>query len=428
MKTVENVSLVPTSALGALALYAIIFAPIFLPNEISVPFIVLVGLLIWIKDYRTVELAYFRLVWPLFGVWAVGTVAVLISIFFVESPQMWRDTMRDIGFSLTPISLIVIGYSLADNRGMWPLILKVFVVCGFVLAAMHTVAFVADPELLSADYLDARSIEGGAGNLVVLLALVFVVFQSRFDVGSLCPRYLPRFIVLPVLLASFALSHSRTVSIVVVIMALLLWGVGTRANLRTLFVVVGLAVGLAFFVSVAPADETGTFLSKLAHSFTEIETYDYSDYAEMSAHWRGYEMNALLAEFASGNVLQQIFGRGFGAVVDLGFYMELSGVEFRYLPIFHNGYGYILLKTGVLGLVLYLYFYIGVIRYAMRYSNSSARELTFSARLLLGCVWSLVVMMLVVGGMAQIAGPAFVLLLGYLVRRISRLQSEPGRL
>jgi hypothetical protein len=423
VKPVATLALVRASSVGALTLCAIIFAPHFLPNEISVPLIVTIGLLIWIKDYRLVEFAYFKLVWPLFGIFVIGIVAVLVSLLFVESPQVWRDIMRDIGFSLTPISLIVIGYWLADDRGMWPLILKVLVTCGFAFAAMHIAAFVADPTLLTADVLDVRSIEGGAGNLVVLLALIFLLFQDRFEVGSLCPKYLPRTIVLPMLLASLVLSYSRTVSTVGVIMVLSLWGVGTRANLRTLFAAIGLVVGVTVFLSLAPADETGTFLSKLAHSFTEIEAYDYADYAEMSAHWRGYETNALLAEFASGNVLQQVFGRGFGAVVDLGFYMELSGVEFRYLPIFHNGYGYILLKTGALGLGLYLYFYFNVIRYAMRHSIAAEREIKYSARLLFGCVWSLVLMMLVVGGMAQIAAPAFVLLLGYLERRISQLQS-----
>ena len=113
--------------------------------------------------------------------------------------------------------------------------------------------------------------------------------------------------------------------------------------------------------------------------------------------------------------------------MDLGFVLPLGGkgeVSFRYIPITHNGYVYILIKAGLLGLACYAYFYISVISYAVRYSHSMNSELRFFARLLLGCILSLIAVMYVVGGMAQMHSSELVLLLGFLMRRIGQFLPE----
>jgi hypothetical protein len=399
---------------GVLVLCAVLFAQNFLPTDLSSPFIVLLGLSI--MAFGKIQRSYLKLVWPLLGVLFVGFIGVY--------DHEMRHILRDIAFALTPITLIAIGYWIAGKRAMWPLILKVMVNFGFILAAIHLSTFLLNPGLLSLDLEEVRKAAGvGAGSLATL-SLVIGLFQYRLGIGNMFPNYLPRLIALPVLLLSFVLSYSRTEFVVMVVLTLALLGLVTRVNLRTILVAVVLVVSLFAMVVTTPEGEVGTFRSKLIRSATEVAVSNYETRKDINDNWRGFETYQVLASFSNGNIQQQILGQGFGALVDLGFYIGLGETDLRYIPIFHNGYAYVLIKTGLLGLAFYVFFYVSVIRYALRYNDSLNLEQRFLARLLFGCALSLILIMYVVGGMAQAAQPAFVLLLGYLVRRIEQLRTE----
>ncbi|MBU3917320.1 O-antigen ligase family protein [bacterium] len=386
-------------------------------TEFSSPLIVLLGLLI--MAFGRIQRSNFKLVWPLLGVLAVG----LMGVFDHESLHI----LRDISFALTPISLIFIGGWIAGSRGMWPLILKIMVFLGFVFALIHLSVFVQDPELLSYKAVDVRNIAGSTGDIVVL-AFLLGLFHKRFGINDLLPKRIPRIIIMPILLASFVLSYSRTEFAVAIILSLALWGLVSKINSRMIFAVAILVACFFTIASTIPKDNTDTFRGKLVRSISEITISDYQGMSDIHHNWRGYETYRALASFSSGNVVQQIFGQGFGAVTDLGLYMNLGGEDFRYIPIFHNGYAYILVKTGLLGLACYAFFYINVIRITLCNTNSLITEQKFLARLLLGCVLSLIFTMSVVGGMAQMHNSEFVLLLGYLVRQIGQSQADENRI
>lgn len=420
MKVLENSRRVSTTAC-VLVLCAVIFAQNYLPAELSSPFIVLLGLLM--MAFGKIQRSYLKLVWPLVGVLIIG----LIGVFGHESNHI----LRDIAFALTPIALIFLGYWMAGNRGTWPLILKVMVIFGFVLAAIHLTTFVLNPALLSAESMEIRTKVGAGSGGLVVLSFILGLFQKHFGINGLFSRLLPRFIVMPVLLASFALSYSRTELIVAIILSLSLLGWVSRVNSRLVLAIAVIVGGFVALVVVTPANEEGTFRSKIVRSATEVKVSDYRDMSDINNNWRGFEAYKAVATFLSGDAQQQVLGQGFGAMVDLGFYMPLGGegdVEFRYIPLLHNGYVYILTKAGLLGLVCYAFFYISVIRYAVRYSHAINSEQKLLARLLLGCVLSLILVMYVVGGMAEMHSSELVLLLGYLVSRIGQSQTEKSRI
>lgn len=417
MKIFENPFRVSKKDLAVFMLCAIIFAQNFLPADLSSPSIVLLGLSIMI--FGKIQRSYLRLVWPLLGVLVIG----LIGYSNHES----RHIFRDIAYALTPIALIFMGYWIAGNRAMWPLILKIMVIFGFVLALIHLSAFVQNPELLNAESMEIRKAAGTIGDLIVL-AFIFGLFQQRFGIKDLFPKLLPRLIVMPILLASIVLSFSRTELMVAIILSLSMLGWVTQVNSRMVLAIAVITMGFIALAVVTPADEVGTFRSKVVSSFAEVAISNYVDAADINTNWRGFEAYRAVATYLSGNAPELVMGQGFGALVDLGIYTQLGGdEEFRYIPITHNGYVYILIKTGVLGLLCYASFYVNLIRYALRYSHTMNSEQRHLARLLLGCVLSLVAIMYVVGGMAEIHDSELVLLLGYLARRIGQYQSENSR-
>ena len=396
-------------------LCTVMVAQNFLSSELFPPLAVFAGVLVLVFSFGKIKHSYLKLVWPLLGVFLIG----IVGAFNHAS----RDILRDVAFALVPLALIFMGYWFGSDERMWPFILRIMVLCGFVLAVIHLSTFVINPELLNADLEEVRQTAGGG--VLVTFAMVLGLFQSRLGVGRLSPKYLPRFIFIPVLFTSFVLSYSRTDLVVAIMFSLALWGTLSRISLRSVLIVVVFAVGFVALIVMVPEDETGTLRSKLARSATEVAVSNYEDMADINANWRGFETYRALVSFSSGSVAQQIFGQGFGALVDLGFVMDfgkVDGVQLQYIPILHNGYAYILIKTGLLGLACYVFFYASLIRYAVRYSDSLNGEQRLLSRLLLGCVLSLIMIMYVVGGMAETAGPALVLLLGYLVRRIELLR------
>jgi hypothetical protein len=404
---------------GLIVLCMVILAQNFLPPDLCLPFIILLGLLISLMCAGGIKLNYLKLVWPLSGVFFFG----IMGAFDHAS----RDILRDVAYALTPLSLIFIGYWMADNGEKWQLILKVMVFWGIVLAGIHLFTFVQDPDLLTAKANEVRSEAGSIGDLTAL-ALVLCFFQKRLGINNLLPRLFPRFIALPVLLASFVLSYSRTEFAVVLVLSLALWGVLSKVNSR--FVVSGVVLVVAFYALLltTPKYESGTFRSKLARTFTEVNAYNYKDLQDINDNWRGYEAHKAFKTYSSGNAVQLMIGQGFGALVDLDLVIALGKTDYRYIPILHNGYAYILVKTGLFGLACYLFFYFSVIKTAVLHANSPISEPRFLARLLLGCVLSLAVTMFVVGGMAERHSSEFVLLLGYLVRRLWLFQAENSSL
>ncbi|HUQ65724.1 MAG TPA: hypothetical protein VM101_06205, partial [Flavitalea sp.] len=82
----------------------------------------------------------------------------------------------------------------------------------------------------------------------------------------------------------------------------------------------------------------------------------HASLAQIQDNWRGYEAYQGMMKFDEGNALQHMFGFGFGARVDLGLIMKLGGKYYENAPILHNEYVMLLVKTGVIGLLLYLLF------------------------------------------------------------------------
>jgi O-antigen ligase len=267
---------------------------------------------------------------------------------------------------------------------------------------------------------DVRKKVSNPGGNLIILAFVLGLLQNRINLGNLFPKFLPRFIAIPLLFLSFFLSFSRTGLISLILLVFSILGFVGRINLRAIFSI-GLLIFGIIFILTTPEDEVGTFRSKIARSGKEIAVSDYENMNDINRNWRGFETYRALDTFMSGNLSQKILGQGFGALVDLGFTMTLGEVEYSKIPILHNGYAYILVKTGLIGILCYVFFYYILIKHSFKFKNSIDQEHIFLSRLLLGITLSLIFSMIVVGGMAEIHDSEFVLLAGYILRRIEQV-------
>lgn len=390
-------------------LYAVVLSFNLLPIQISSITFICLALISLIFGNNSGSKSYLKIVWPLIGIFVIG-IAGLYG-------HAELDIARDIVYALSPIALIYLGHWLAGRGIGVKELMKPIMFLGILLALIHLSKFALNPELIGADLIMVSSESYVSGDLVVL-ALVLGLFQKRLGLGNLFPRFLPRYVSLIFLFLSFVLSYSRTELVVFIALSFALLGYLHRVNPRFILIVATLSTTFFIITTMGVDDRSTTFVSKLLRSLAEVKVSDYQDIEDISYNWRGFETYRVIVTYMSGSELQKIVGQGFGSLVSLGFTMNLAGSDYDYIAVVHNGYGYVLLKTGLIGILLYLMFYLKIVRIAVRHSNSNNPLKKYLALLLLGIVLCLIITMYVVGGLAEVHSAEFALLIGYLTRRL----------
>ena len=405
-----------------IVLCTVILTQNYIHIEFEAPLIVLTAFTIMFMG--KIQQNYIKLVWPLI-------VLTNLGLFGIYGHEV-RDILRDIAFSLMPIALIYLGHWIGRDKAMWPLLLKVIVYISLILAAIHLFGYIQHPELLSDNVDDIRKEFGTTGDLI-LLSLIIGLFQKKFGIHNIFPKLLPRAFYIVTLLTSYILSFSRTEFLAGLIFLLAMLGLLSKINRRFFLAIAICITSYATLVFITPANEVDTFRSKILRSVEEITISNYTDMSDITQHWRGYETQQAIETYLSGNSLQLIFGQGFGALIDLNVNMALGSSRdienmdanlYSYVPITHNGYAYLLVKTGVCGLVCYILFFIKIIKPSIKYSYSNNKVQSFIARLLLGTIFSLIATMYVVGGMAQGHNIEYILLIGYLIKCIEKFKTQ----
>lgn len=355
-----------------------------------------------------------RLAWPLGAVFVLGLLHA--------NQNLPRDVFRDMLFAFNPLALLFIGYFLSSRGANNGRMVDVIVCAGLITAALHLSEFVFNPGLLLEGAQDIRN-QAGSGDSIVGVALVLLWNGKRLTYfspwGSNPGRFYPALLLL---LMSLILGFSRTHFVTVIVLMLAFSGYIGRLKwrhiLRLLFVLG--AIGALIFMFGQDVQTNEGFLAKIARSFTEIAIADYTSAEDINNNWRGFEAFQAFSGFLNAGTFEQFVGRGFGALIDLGFYMNLGGVELRYIPWLHNGYAYILTKFGMLGILLYGYFYFSLIRTGMKYGQHNDAVVRFFSRTLTGTIVSLVAITLVIGGIPAGAAGILVMLVGYSVGTLRR--------
>ena len=188
--------------------------------------------------------------------------------------------------------------------------------------------------------------------LASLAALPILLDRVRANGAAFLWRDLAALLLL---LAAAAISNSRITLIASIIMLLSWAGLFATAK-RT--VVGGLAVTAvgALLWQFLPEYTGGDLnaLTKLRRSLDEMLPVDVYDSRTMLLNWRGFEAYNAQLMFDQGSLIKKFLGFGLGAEVNLGQVVQMSyEMAYQYLPTIHNGFYFVLIKFGVVGVVIY---------------------------------------------------------------------------
>lgn len=314
---------------------------------------------------------------------AFNTINILSSILVIGfiiglfKPFTLFDKIRDLVHFIKPITVILSGYLLVRKIKNSTFVLKTIVFLALLIAIYHLISlFFIDFNLGT---IEEIRLKAGAGNFIELLALIILITMNKeFKIINNIP--IKKLSLILISTSSF-LYFSRTMLLGFVLLLMTIYGF-TKLSRKMIeystliLILIGGFYAYLFSIKIEP-DKPGinNFIFKIKNAPAEIfltpEGYNPRNHKNIFKHWRGYEASMALNKM-NENKISYLTGSGFGSLIDLKFSAPLGGKNgLRYIPHLHNGYAYILFKTGVFGLLLYLVLLLNLYKqlYVVNFSN-----------------------------------------------------------
>lgn len=303
------------------------------------------------------------------------------------------DFFKDLWYFTLSIVYLSFGYLAFERIGQWQRLMQPMLVAGGGIAAFSLVnAALHRDSLASASSVDAYREVTGTGTFIPMLPLILVLLLRR---ARLPARGLERWKTMRVFFyvtstGAILITFSRTH--ILMLAAGALCTLQPRAAVRKvlqgggvgLLVLFAALVAGGYYAANARSGPLSMFMNKVVNSSSEVKVRAYETFADINNHWRGFEAYRAEKTYDAYSGTDKVFGGGGGAMVDLGIAMQLSSARaFKYIPITHNGYMYLLVKTGVCGLCLFALFVVQLLATAWKALRLRTREATFAGLALL---------------------------------------------
>ncbi len=287
-------------------------------------------------------------------------IGVVSAIF--NSPVAY-DFLKDLLYFSKPIILILLGYFIAKRINNWKVLFKTLIYLGVTYAGYHILHVLFFTDLTNTTVSQIRGING-LSNIIEAFAIAFITLSYKYPSFNVISKNSTKRLFLILLITSFILYFSRTmlVGLVILILGVLNYIKLNRKGLKYGFIIFLTIGSLYTYLYNTNIDRKGdaieSFLYKLKIAPEEIFSpkLDIKNKASLWDHWRAYEAYSAFVGL-NESPYSYPFGKGFGALIDLKFVAPLGGEKgMRYIPILHNGYVFILYKTGIIGFLLYVTF------------------------------------------------------------------------
>lgn len=287
--------------------------------------------------------------WPILLMLAIALFMTMVDVADQFDP---RAIVRIFFYYIRIPVFLMLGfatrkYVLRSSTLLWMLLLL-----GMYSAGMTVYTYLTTSGLSGLDRTTLRQIVGGGDPVAVFVPLVGRILWSKRPVGWQKALIL---VAVAMSLGSIIATDSRT-GLVIVAISFMLSLPRVRPLQWVRFAAVAILVG-AFIVTtpVMPPilDILGIDPSMLG-GFNEVIARPRYDIGVINQEWRGHETYmAFLAAEADG-VVPLILGHGLSITAALGISIELApGQFFSAIDIFHNGYSFIVLHSGLVGVLLY---------------------------------------------------------------------------
>ena len=341
----------------------------------------------------------------------LANILFLLAVIFIvgafgifKLDNTFQVYIKDIVYYSRPIIVILASFFLIRIIKDKEFLFTSIITLGFIYSIIHIFKIVINVNNI-ASIVDIR-VFGGRYNHVELIALIFIITLKDIKIRNYFTKLTFKFLVF-LLIVSFLLYFSRVMFVVLVLFFMAYKGYFklTKKGIKKIFFGTILLVIFMAIINHFKVDSNsqgiGGFVFKIQNTYDEIfESLDIEniklDKRQLWKHWRGYEAQSAIEELNSEGLSSWVFGEGFGSTVDLGVEVDLANEKVRYIPILHNGFVYVLFKTGIFGLIVYLIYVLYL--YSFYKANSRTKTEFDINRLIVGCAFYIILSSLVVTG------------------------------
>jgi hypothetical protein len=338
--------------------------------KFNVLFQLLLLLLFILFEKPKITLSFFKITAPIYIVFFLGFIGFLV---FNNSIT---QALKDVFHFIKPLQGLLIGFLFFRIINDKEKFYKTIIITGVLSAIIHLFIVVVFTDFTSGSVHAIRQYT--RDNFLELFAVFFLIFYPIYYKKLLFKSDLKRKIILILLLISCFFYFSRTMIVASIILLMSVYGY-TKITIKSLKIIsvillfIALLYTYLFSVKIdrnAKGYEAFLYKVKIAPSEIFKTKVDRENHKDLWDHWRGYEANRAIA-LMDTKPLSYLIGVGHGSLVDLKFKAPLSGEKdgMRYISELHNGYPYVLYKTGVFGLLLYIFF-LFILYYKIHYSST----------------------------------------------------------
>jgi len=311
-------------------------------------------------EKASVSLRFFKTVVPIIYLFIIG----FLGMILYKYPLF--NINKDVLHFIKPLLGVFLGYVFYKKINNLKLFIKTIIITGFISSIIHFLLILSIQRINNVA--DIRSF--GTDSFIELTAVLFLVFYRKFNNDNLFSNKLYYYgILIPVLFSSI-LYFSRTMIVMTIVALLSIYGytIITKQTIKIIAVLILFTIGFyAFLFSINIHRNNGgveSFLYKVKNAPAEVfkSKVDRENHADLWDHWRGYEASRAIA-LLNEKPITYVFGCGYGSLVNLKLYAPLSKDDtkgMKYISELHNGYLYILYKTGIIGIFFYLFFLISL--------------------------------------------------------------------
>lgn len=344
----------------------LLFLQLYLPS-FKINVILQLGILIIFflsENKLTISIWFLNKITPLLLLFTICFLGMLVGHYKLF------NIIKDIFHLIKPILGICIGYFFYKKINNLKKLIITVVLLGFLSAITHLLLLIFFIKTIT--FAHIRDL--GKDNFLELFALFFILFYKRFFHEKLFSKKSLHPIIIIVLATSSILYFSRTMFVCAILILLTIFGYSkiTARTIKFLSVVAALTTVLFVYLNVAKPNRNGdafeSFLYKVYIAPSEIfkTNINRDNHEDLWDHWRGYEAKRAFA-FMTENPTSFVFGGGYGSLINLKFLAPLTDdikdKGLKFISELHNGFMYILYKTGIIGTLIYLSFLIGLYKY-----------------------------------------------------------------
>ncbi len=342
-----------SNVLANLTLLFFFLAPFIVGREaFFIPAILMVGFALLIGKKINFQAGVFVASFIIFLLFGLLTGTIRQNPFY--------DIIKDAWYIVKVPVYFLVGYFLYQCFPQPKRILKMLLIAGVIMAVEYISKFIIDPSLFHVSRQYIRDVVGGGSVLMpVASAVMFGILFTKLRLFN--NQTILIIVANIILITAMLLTQSRSF---IPIFFLLLFGfVGLYRFQLALGII---AVPLFIFTLLISTPLLNAFTTKeerkeiYTHApkiFKESLVYEHQGLRQINENWRGYEAWRTFKEIEQASPLYQALGLGLGSSVSLGMQMKLGTGDakhiFEKITVLHNGYAYAMLKSGLVGLILY---------------------------------------------------------------------------